>query len=180
MYLEFEPASCRKCFGRLNSLFPKGVDVVVLVVHMYYHTVVPNVENPPKNKFTQGDFTRFSMQVFTTSVSGCLLHIQNLSNRCRHKYDSSISRFFKNLIFGGLLQFGPTVYQCVGEAQPPPPYFLTIRPFSVALVLPPALPQPSPRRQRSFQFPPRNCSAECCWTFCHITSLSSETDRHSR
>ena len=36
MYLEFEPASCRKCFGRLNSLFPKGVDVVVLVVHMYY------------------------------------------------------------------------------------------------------------------------------------------------
>ena len=26
-------------------------------------TVVPNVKNPPKNKFTQGDFTRFSMQV---------------------------------------------------------------------------------------------------------------------
>ena len=52
---------------------------------------------PAKNKFTQGDLTRFSMQVFTSSVSGCLLHIQNLSNRCRHKYDLSISRIFKIL-----------------------------------------------------------------------------------
>ena len=42
-------------------------------------------------------------------------------------------------------------YQRVGEAQPPF-YFLKIRPFSVAVQLPP-LP-PSPRRQRSFQFPP--------------------------
>ena len=65
MYLEFEPASCRKCFGRLNSLFPKAsTSSYVLVVHMYYHTVVPNVENPPKNKFTQGDFTRFSQASF--------------------------------------------------------------------------------------------------------------------
>ena len=78
-----------------------------------------------------------------------------MSNRCRHKYEPSITRFFKNLIFGGLLQFGPTVYQRVGEAQPPP-YFLTIRPFSVALALPPALPQPSRRRAGSvhFNFPP--------------------------
>jgi hypothetical protein len=35
------------------------------------------------------------------------LHIQNLSNHCRHKYDTSISRFFKNLIFGGFVLFGP-------------------------------------------------------------------------
>ena len=63
-------------------------------------TVVPNVENPPKNKFTQGAFTRFSMQVsenfhifrFRLPV----IHIQNLSNRCRHKYDPSISRVFQS------------------------------------------------------------------------------------
>ena len=37
------------------------------------------------------------------------LDIQNLSNRCRHDYDPSISRVFKNLIFGVFLTFGPTV-----------------------------------------------------------------------
>ena len=85
-------------------------------------TVVSNVENPPKNRFTQGDFTRFSMQVSENSHNFRfrlpVLHIQNLSNRCRHKYDPPISRFFKNLIFGGLLQFGPTVERGVHYLGP--------------------------------------------------------------
>ena len=80
-------------------------------------TVVPNSENPPKNKFNQGDFTRFSIQVFENFHNFRfrlpVLHIQNLSNRCRHNYDPSISQLFLNLIFGGLLQFGPTVQRCM-------------------------------------------------------------------
>ena len=31
------------------------------------HTLVPNLENPPKIKFTKGDFTSFSMQVSANS-----------------------------------------------------------------------------------------------------------------
>ena len=38
-----------------------------------------------------------------------VLHNQNLSNLCRHKHNSWISRFFKNLILGGFWPFGPTV-----------------------------------------------------------------------
>ena len=37
----------------------------------------------------------------------CALHIQNLSNRCKHKIDPSISRFFKSnfwRVFGRLAQ----------------------------------------------------------------------------
>ena len=38
------------------------------------------------------------------------LHIQNLSNRCRHKFNQSISRIFLNLIFGGFFFLSsPTV-----------------------------------------------------------------------
>ena len=33
------------------------------------HTVVPNVENPPKNKFPPSDFTSFSMQVSANSYN---------------------------------------------------------------------------------------------------------------
>ena len=61
-------------------------------------TVVLNVKNPPKHKFVYGDFTSFSMEVFENSHNFRfrlpVLHIQNLSNRCRHKYDSSFSRIF--------------------------------------------------------------------------------------
>jgi hypothetical protein len=50
---------------------------------------------PAENKFTQSDFTNYSMQVTANSHnfrfrSLCALHIQNLSNRCRHVYDPSI------------------------------------------------------------------------------------------
>ena len=51
-----------------------------------------------KNKSTQGDFTSFSMQVSANSHNFRFrlyaLHIQNLSNRCIHKYDPTISRIF--------------------------------------------------------------------------------------
>ena len=61
-----------------------------------------------KNKFTWSDFTNFSKQVqqipFPVVASP---HIENLSNCCRHKYDQSISRIFKNLIFGMFLTFSP-------------------------------------------------------------------------
>jgi hypothetical protein len=42
----------------------------------WHRTAVPKVENPPKNKFNQGDFTSFFsckiLHIHTTSVSGCL------------------------------------------------------------------------------------------------------------
>ena len=49
-----------------------------------------NISSP---KVTSLVFPWKFRQIHITSVSGCL-HIQNLSNRCRHKYDSSISRTF--------------------------------------------------------------------------------------
>ena len=74
-------------------------------------TVVSNVENPPKNRFTQGDFTRFSMQVSENSHNFRfrlpVLHIQNLSNHCRHKYDPSISQFFEILFLAGFCNLEP-------------------------------------------------------------------------
>ena len=39
-----------------------------------------------------------------------MLHIQNLSNHCRHKYDPSISRIFSTLTLAGFLRIGPTVW----------------------------------------------------------------------
>ena len=54
-----------------------------------------------KNKLTWSDFTNFFMQVFAYSNSFRFrsfhsLHIQNLSNRRRYKYDPSISRIFQS------------------------------------------------------------------------------------
>ena len=60
---------------------------------------------PAENKFTQSAFTSFSMQVsanlhnFRFRVPE--LHIQNLSNRCRCKYDPIISRIFWILFLAG-------------------------------------------------------------------------------
>ena len=58
-------------------------------------------QKPAKNKLTWSDFTNFSMQVSAYSDSFRFrsfraLHIQNLSNSCRHKYDPSISQFFQS------------------------------------------------------------------------------------
>ena len=54
----------------------------LLAAAAHYHTVVPNVKNPPKNNFAQGDFTRFSMEVSANSHNFRFqlpaLHIQNL------------------------------------------------------------------------------------------------------
>ena len=65
---------------------------------------------PAENEFNQSDFTSFSLQVTAISHnfrfrSLRTLHIQNLSNHCRHKNDPSVSRNF-NLIFGGFSLFG--------------------------------------------------------------------------
>ena len=53
-----------------------------------------------KYKLAQGDYTRFSIEVFANSHNFRFrlpaLHIQNLSKRCRHKYDQSISRIFES------------------------------------------------------------------------------------
>jgi hypothetical protein len=50
--------------------------------------MVLNVKNPPKHKLAQGDITNFSMEVSADSLNFRFrlpaLHIQNLSNRCRH------------------------------------------------------------------------------------------------
>ena len=56
---------------------------------------------PAENKFTQSGFTNSSMQIPAYSDSFrfrsyLALHIQNMSNCCRHKYDPSISRFFQS------------------------------------------------------------------------------------
>jgi hypothetical protein len=71
----------------------------------HYHTVVPNVKNPPKHNFAQGDFTSFSMEISANSHNFRFrvpeIHIQNLSNRCRHKYDPLISRIFQTLFLAG-------------------------------------------------------------------------------
>ena len=84
-------------------------------------TVVPNVKNPPKHKFAQGDFTSFSMEVSANSHNFRFrlpaLHIQNLSNRCRHTYDSSISRIFWISFLAGFFDFAQLC------ALPTPPTF---------------------------------------------------------
>ena len=73
------------------------------------HTVVLNVKIPPKHKFVQGDFTSFSMEVSANSHTFRFrfpaLHIQNLSNRYRHKYDSSISQIFWISFLAGFCNF---------------------------------------------------------------------------
>jgi hypothetical protein len=63
------------------------------------HTVVSNSENPPKIRSPKVISRVFSIQVSAYSHnfrirSLCALPIQNFSNRCRHKYDLPISRFF--------------------------------------------------------------------------------------
>ena len=83
--------------------------LLVMVVHSGFKWL-----KPTKNKFDQCGFTSFSMQIpaFSNSFhfrSQCVLHIQNLSNHCIHKYDPSISRIFQPY-FGGFLRIGPTVW----------------------------------------------------------------------
>ena len=75
---------------------------------------------PAENKFTQSGFTSYSVQVSANKNSfrfrsWRVLHIQILSNRCRQKYEPSISRVFE-LIFGGFSTFGPTARARAQEA----------------------------------------------------------------
>ena len=61
---------------------------------------------PAENKFNRSGFTRFNMQVSSNSKRFLFrllpsLHIQNLSNRCRHEYDPSISQIFKIKFLAG-------------------------------------------------------------------------------
>ena len=69
---------------------------------------------PAKNKLTWSDFKNLFMQVSAYSESFCFLsfhalHIQNLSKRWGHNYFRQFHEFF-NLIFGGFLTFGTTVW----------------------------------------------------------------------
>ena len=85
-------------------------------------TEVPNVKNPPKTS-SLDVFLRFFFRISAYSNdfrfrSLHALHIQNLSNCCRHNYDQSISRFSKS-IFGGFLTFGPTVARIISHYQAP-------------------------------------------------------------
>ena len=78
----------------------------------------PNDENPPEirsfslfvliSRFFQSNVQHFPLRWLLA------VDFQNSSNCCTHKYDQSISRFFKNLIFGAILQFGPIVW-CRGR-----------------------------------------------------------------
>ena len=73
------------------------------------HTVVSNSENPPKISSSKVISRVFSIQVSAYSHnfrirSLCALHIQNFSNRCRHKYDLPISRFFWISLLAGFAQ----------------------------------------------------------------------------
>ena len=102
------------CYCGLNLWF---IPCALSIVHASNHTTHSGFKwlKPAKNKLTWSDFTNFFMQVFAYSNSFRFwsfhsLHIQNLSNRRRYKYDPSISRIFFNLIFGGFLTFGTTVY----------------------------------------------------------------------
>jgi hypothetical protein len=90
-------------------------------------TVVSNVKNPPKHKFAQCDFTSFSMEVSANSHNFRFrlpaLHIQNLSNRCRHKYDSLISRIFWISFLAGFCDFG----QLCGALPTPPTFHALVK-----------------------------------------------------
>ena len=69
----------------------------------------PKLPKTAKIKFTWCDFSFSADSHNFRFRSSCALHIQNLSNCCRNKYDPSIWRFF-----GGFSLFGPTVRQCHG------------------------------------------------------------------
>ena len=86
-----------------------------------YRTVVPNVKNPPKHKFAQGDFTSFSMEVSLNSHNFRLrvpeFQIQNLSNRYRHKNDLLISRIFQILCLTGFCNLAQLCSKGKGRAR---------------------------------------------------------------
>ena len=95
---------------------------------------------PTEIKLPWCDFTSFSKQVSANSHNFCFqsfraLHIENVSNCCRHKDDQPISRVF-SLIFGGFfavwLNFvhGPSVKE-LHSAQGP---FCSVYLFSVTLL----------------------------------------------
>ena len=77
-----------------------------------------------KNKSTQGDFTSFSMEVCANSHNFRFrlyaLHIQNLSNRCRHKYDSSQRRRIVQKDGGASSNMGGIICSPWARAPPPP------------------------------------------------------------
>ena len=60
-------------------------------------------------RFYMKRFHEFFLVKFSSLRSLQWPETENLPNCCKHKYDSSISRTFLNLIFGGNLILGPTV-----------------------------------------------------------------------
>ena len=113
------------CKGRQGCILM--VSIIVLALDSYrvggWNTALAhsgsNWLKPAKNKFTWCYFTRFSMQVSSNSHnfrfrSLCALHIQNLSNCCRHNYDPSISRIFHSNIWRVFDIWTKCVAQCSG------------------------------------------------------------------
>ena len=80
-------------------------------------TVVPNVENPPKHKFAQGDFTRWKfLQIHITFVSGCLSFTFKI---CQTVAGTSMVRRFHEFFesrFWRVFAILP-----MGNCAPPPP-----------------------------------------------------------
>ena len=77
------------------------------------YTVIPNVKNPPKHKYTQGDFTNFPwkfLHIHITSVSGCLRLIFKICQTVAGISTISQLHEFLNLVFGGFLWYDATVH----------------------------------------------------------------------
>ena len=80
-------------------------------------TVIPNGKNPPKIRSSPQVISRVFPYMFlqfymVTSVSGCLCFTFNFfyfQIVAVKSMNYQFHEFFKNLIFGRLLQFGPTV-----------------------------------------------------------------------
>ena len=76
-------------------------------------TVISNGKKPLKKSSTKVIFTSFSLQVsvnlhkFRFRLPA--LHIQDLWNRCIHKYNPTISRIFWNSFLAFFFEFGPIV-----------------------------------------------------------------------
>ena len=77
------------------------------------HTVVPNVKNPPNHKFAQGGFTSFSMELpFPVT---CASHSKVVKPLQAQVWFVDFTNFL-NLVFGGFLQYDPTLHPAAAAA----------------------------------------------------------------
>ena len=74
---------------------------IVAIIYYVLCTMVSNCYNPPEISSLDVISRKFPCRVLHIQIrfrfrSFLALNNQNLSNRCRHKYDSSISRIFQS------------------------------------------------------------------------------------